>query len=137
MTMKEWARILSYLRNVGSRFLLVGGVSFSVDTCLYFSGLHIGLNTALSKAISFASGMVVAFVLNKRYTFQTREGQYGKASFVTIYGASLLINISVNSLLLRELNGALLPSEWTAFLVATLISVAINFFGLKYVVFRK
>ena len=128
---------MNYSRNVGSRFLLVGGASFSVDTFLYFSGLQIGLNTALSKAISFASGMVVSFVLNKRYTFQTREGKYGKVTFVGIYGASLLMNISVNSFLLHELNGALIPSEWTAFLVASLISVAINFFGLKYVVFRK
>ena len=128
---------MNYLRNVGGRFLLVGGVSFSVDTCLYFSGLQIGLNTTLSKAISFASGMVVAFVLNKRYTFQIREVKHGKISFVVIYGASLLVNIGVNSLLLGELNGALIPSEWTAFIVASLISVAINFFGLKYVVFRK
>jgi putative flippase GtrA len=125
------------LQNTGSRFLVVGGISFSVDTFLYFAGLQIGLDASFSKALSFIAGMTITFFLNRQYTFQTREAKYGKVSFVALYGVSLLINVSVNSMMLSFFNDSPIPVHFLAFLVASLIAVFINYFGLKYVVFRK
>lgn len=117
--------------------MVVGGLSFSIDTCLYFSGLQIGLSAAFSKTISFSAGMVFSFLLNRKYTFQTVEAKYGKFNFIAIYGISLSMNICINSFLLGQIDDSLIPLEWVAFLTASLISVVFNFFGLKYVVFRK
>lgn len=90
----------------------------------------------ISKAIGFLSGTVYSFLCNKKWTFHwknKKSNPFKKHLF--IYSLSLLLNVSVNKLIL---DGFLLQNKNDvnlAFLISTLFSAILNFVGLKYYVF--
>jgi putative flippase GtrA len=117
------------------RFIVVGVCAVTTDSILYFTLTAVIENQiAISKATSFIGGTFVAYLLNKLYTFeQKRYSTSELIRFILLYISTLLINTSVNSLIL-----ILLTKEFkvVAFLCATGISATLNFLGQKYIVFK-
>ncbi len=121
-------------------FLIVGTLTVIVDFVIY-RGLVTGLaaDVDLAKAVGFVSGTVFAYVFNRFWTFGDRQHAAGSAArFIVLYGATLAINVLINRAgleILRSLETAV--SVPMAFVLATGVSAALNFIGMKWFVFRE
>jgi putative flippase GtrA len=117
------------------RFALVGGLSAMVDYSSYQALLALGLWVHLAKALGFIAGTTTAYLINRRWTFQSRGGRAQLASVMTLYGITFVAQVGMNAVML-----ALLPSsrgEITyAFVVAQGIATCINFIVQRTVIFR-
>lgn len=115
------------------RFLVVGSTAVLIDLLVY-TLLITFLPIVIGKAVSFLSGTVFAYVANKLWTFEKNGRDHVEMlSFFALYGTTLLINVSVNQLVLYILPGYII---W-AFLAATGTSTVLNFIGQKWWVFSK
>lgn len=117
------------------RFLLVGSSTVGIDFVCYFGCLELGIKTAWAKAIGFIAGMIFAWFANRIYTFSSQGGRRRFFGFTLLYILTLVLNVSVNQYCLLLLS----PSSMAvlfAFIVATGISAAANFIGMKFFVFR-
>ena len=114
------------------KFLVGGGSAVIVDFILYFFLKSIFL-TSVAKAISFICGAFVGFVINKLWTFESKEFNYHEImKYVVLYAFSATVNAIVNKSVLYFTSTILL-----AFFIATGCSTIINFLGQKFFVFRK
>lgn len=138
-----------------TKFGLVGITAVIVDLFVYYL-LSQFIDVNISKALSFASGTVVTYNLNKYWTWrQTDRNTRRLFLFLMLYAMSLLINVGVNSLALQylpkseiiiNLNSisnevsqlfAMKTDKFVAFFIATTVSSVFNFLGQKYWVFRE
>jgi len=86
----------------------------------------------ISKAVSFLLGTVVAFVINKYWTFEKHEKSYKEMlKFGILYSLTLGTNVMTNKMILEYTSLVFL-----AFLVATGVSTVLNFIGQKWWVFK-
>ena len=118
------------------RFIASGISSVIVDFLIYSLLIKSGLYLTVSKAISFSSGTLYSYFINKKWTFKATGGFKTFIKFIFVYSISLNINISVNNLII---NFFLLRNSQTiliAFLVSTLLSAFFNFLCLKTYVFK-
>ncbi len=94
----------------------------------------------IAKSISFLFGTVVAFFYNKYITFKAPERSHMElVKFFTLYIISLVFNVTINRVGIAWISN-ILPLKnaiLLAFLVATFMSVIINFCGQKFWVFKK
>lgn len=114
------------------RFLVGGGSAVVVDFAVYYilKG-SIGLITA--KIISYIAGAIVGFIINKLWTFESKQFKLSEvARYIILYAFSACANTVVNKCVLL-----LIPSTIFAFLCATGVSTILNFLGQKFFVFRK
>ncbi|NOU87918.1 GtrA family protein [Paenibacillus sp. LMG 31460] len=115
------------------RFIIVGLLSVLIDSSSYFI-LKAFVQPSLAKGISFCLGTILAYLLNKQWTFEEKEHQKVKIiKFVFLYLFSLSANVLVNKMSLL-----LFPEAYIfSFLAATGTSTVLNFIGQKWWVFRK
>ena len=137
-----------------TKFVISGILAVGVDFTAYFA-LSQFLDPSLSKAISFCSGMVVTYNMNKFWTWKQPEKNNKRLLlFSLLYAVALLVNVGMNNLMLSTLPNYtfsfLLNSDTneivqsivigvdklTAFLIATVASVAITYVGQKYWLFK-
>jgi len=118
------------------RFLFAGCGAVGTDTVVYFLLVHKFLDYFghdQAKFISFLSGSCVAFVINKFWTFESKEKSiFEVVAFLVLYVTTLGLNVSVNHVVLQVSNHMAI----LAFLIATGCSTVANFLGQKYWVFR-
>ncbi|MGE3624194.1 MAG: GtrA family protein [Bdellovibrionales bacterium] len=118
-----------------SRFLLVGVTTVFIDLISYHALMLAGLELDIAKACSFTIGALFAYVANKSWTFGQRDHGLSPMWFVLLYAGTMLVNTAANGMIVR----ALLPSQaavTVAFVIATGLSAALNFIGMKWIVFR-
>lgn len=114
------------------KFLVGGGSAVIVDAVLY-AILKMYIDFSAAKAISYIAGAAVGFVINKLWTFESKNFKIAEIlKYIILYICSALANTGVNKFVLW-----LLPSTIFAFLCATGTSTIINFLGQKFFVFRK
>ncbi len=115
-------------------FLVVGSLTVLVDLLVYRGALASGVAAVgACKAAGFLAGTVFAYFANKAWTFGHAGPAPGSAlRFSAVYGATLLANVAVNAGVL-SLGARVTP----AFLAATAVSAALNFAGMKFLVFRS
>ncbi|NCT10462.1 MAG: GtrA family protein [Flavobacteriia bacterium] len=132
------------------KFTLIGIFAVFVDLIFYYTFLNvlpkdsslIIKNEEISKALSFLCGMTFSYFLNKFWTWKKKDRSKRRvAKFALIYGISLLVNVTVNSVLIFLLHNYKylidLPNKYLiAFLGATCVSALINFAGQKFWVFK-
>lgn len=117
------------------RFLLVGGSTVLIDYLVYAILLD-WLPHSPAKTVGFLCGAIYAYQFNRTWTFNAGTADISQlARFSLVYATNMGINVWVNALIL-----SLLPMifQWRinlAFLVATAISAAFNFLGMKLLVF--
>ncbi len=119
------------------RYLIVGFSTVFVDFILY-SVLLKWLDIYLAKTIAFASGSAWSYQLNRIWTFKAGPAklkQFFKYGLIHFFG--LIINVTINSLILTILPSNLVWRLNIAFLFATGSSAVINFLCIKFLVFNK
>lgn len=118
-------------------FLVVGLLTVLIDFLSYRTLMWTDwTGTGLAKAAGFIAGTVFAYFANRAFTFGHRTHAPGSAwRFAALYAVSLLVNVCVNSAALALLAGMAMAVQG-AFLVATGVSTCLNFFGMKFFVFR-
>ena len=124
-------------------FLVVGLLTVAIDFILYRGLMHVNLlelnSVNMAKGLSFIGGTIFAYFANRFWTFNqqsTRAGSVGRFIFVYILGLSA--NILVNYLSIAWLDHLIATPEYTlilSFLMATGVSAALNFIGMKFFVF--
>ena len=92
-----------------TRFVAIGVLSALVDFGIYHLLYALGLFPSGAKAISFICGTTTAYLLNRRFTFQSAGGRARVAGFVLLYGTTFAINVGTNALML-----AVLPADAAA-----------------------
>ena len=115
------------------RFIAVGLLAVGTDLSVYTILLNF-LTHSPAKAVSFISGTVVAYLLNKYWTFEQKNKSFAEAArFAALYAATLGVNVAVNKISLM-----ILPL-WIffAFIAATGTSTILNFLGQKFWVFNR
>lgn len=122
---------MSKIKKELKRFLVAGLSAVGTDLITYYILLNF-LSHDFSKAISFLIGTVVAFVINKYWTFEKNEKSYKEMmKFGVLYSVTLGANVMTNNVVLEYTNIVFL-----AFLLATGISTILNFIGQKFWVFK-
>ena len=115
-----------------SRFLVAGCSAVGTDLATYSLLLQL-LPPSFAKGGSFLLGTIVAYVINKYWTFEKASQPASDAlKFGALYAVTLGANVGVNHFSLWLIPGAL-P---LAFLAATGTSTFLNFLGQKYWVFK-
>lgn len=129
--MKEWIKNKFEIKEV-LKFLVGGGSAVIVDGLLYMF-LKQYMNLSGAKAISYVSGAVVGFIINKLWTFESKKFKIIEVyKYVILYACSAFANTVINRLTL-----CMFSSTVFAFLCATGSSTIINFLGQKFFVFKK
>lgn len=119
-----------------TRFVLVGGVAAVVDFGSYQALLATGMWVHLAKSISFILGTLTAYLINRRWTFQSPGGGAQFASVMGLYAITFVVQVGVNAVML----GVLPPmiGEFTlAYVVAQGSATVINFIVQRAVIFRR
>lgn len=114
------------------KYVIAGVFAVGTDYGVYRILLLLALSHSPAKAVSYVCGMVVAFVLNRYWTFKSKnEIHTDTFKFILLYTGSLVANVITNK-------GVLLifPTYiGGAFIIATGLSIVINYVGQKYWVF--
>jgi putative flippase GtrA len=122
---------MSQIKKELKRFLVAGFSAVGTDLATYYISLNF-FNTDIAKAISFFLGTIVAFIINKYWTFEKHEKSYQEiVKFGLLYSATLGANVMTNKIVLDMFSITLV-----AFLIATGVSTVLNFIGQKWWVFR-
>lgn len=119
------------MRREISCFIVAGCAAVATDLCVYHL-LFTALSYELSKGISYVSGTLVAYILNKLWTFRQPKHSWREVfAFVVLYAITFTLNVGVNQFTLLYL-------PWFgAFLCATGVSTIANFLGQKLWVFKR
>ena len=123
---------MKQLKKEMRRFLVAGISAVSMDLLVYYILLQ-SMSHSPAKTLSFLAGTVVAYIINKYWTFEKHAKSYGEmVKFSILYLTTLMANVAVNKVSL-----VILP-EWVffAFLAATGTSTILNFLGQKFWVFK-
>jgi putative flippase GtrA len=118
-----------------TRFVAIGVLSAAFDFGIYHLLYTVGLFPSVAKAISFICGTTTAYLLNRRFTFQSAGGGARVAGFVLLYGTTFVINVGTNALMLAVLPAMPLRVS-AAWVIAQGLATVINFVMLRTVVFR-
>lgn len=114
------------------KFLVGGGSAVIVDGLLYMF-LKQYMNLSGAKAISYVTGAVVGFIINKLWTFESKKFKVMEVyKYIILYVCSAFVNTVINRLILY-----MFSSTVFAFLCATGSSTVINFLGQKFFVFKR
>ena len=118
-------------------FIVIGICTVIIDYLTYSSILtYTFLNKEKAKGIGFVVGTLFAYFGNRSLTFSKKT--YRKKSFMyfsTLYLITLFLNILINSFVLKIIGESYLGYK-IAFIIATAFSAALNFFGMKFFVFK-
>lgn len=132
------------------KFAVIGVGAVLVDLCCYYILLNllpehlfqVMDNESVAKTISFLCGMTVTYTFNKKWTWRKNDRSNTRmVKFGSLYGFSLLMNVSTNAALLFLLQHFSyiidLPFKYfIAFVGATGMAASINFLGQKFWVFK-
>lgn len=114
------------------RFFIAGLSAVSTDLIAYYI-LLLFVQHDIAKGISFVLGTVVAYIINKYWTFEKHEKSYKEMlKFAILYTITLGANVFTNKLILDLTNNFVFLS----FVFATGISTILNFSGQKWWVFK-
>ena len=125
--------MLSIQKKEMLRFLVSGGLAVLTDLLSYYLLVET-LSTDSAKAISFVLGSIVAFFMNKLWTFESNnQTSTAILQFSVLYTVTFFANVAVNHMVLHFVFNVTL----IAFIFATVTSTVLNFVGMKFWVFRK
>ncbi|MDL2258313.1 GtrA family protein [Eubacteriales bacterium OttesenSCG-928-K08] len=129
---KHWGTIKQFLQ-----FNIVGIVNTGVDFLVYtlLTGL---LHAAYlpAKVVSYTCGVINSYILNSRWTFKKERKRSGREAglFLLINLVSLCVSLSVMYLCRNVFE---IESDFLCNIIATPVSMAVNFLGNKFIVFAE
>lgn len=129
-----------------AKFALVGFSNAAIDFAvlnllMWQTGVYKGPGIIAFNVISFSIAVINSFAWNKLWTFQSQEGNVRSQfiQFVTVALIGVAINTSIVYGITTFISPAFSPELWANFakVLATVISLAWNFTGYKFLVFKK
>jgi putative flippase GtrA len=117
-----------------SRFVVVGVLAALLDYGSYRLLLLADVPIDPAKAVGFVLGTTLSYLLNRSWTFGAAGRAHVVGRFVALYATTLAINVGVNAVLVRLLDGVT-GRITIAWLVAQGVASALNFLGMRYLVF--
>ena len=113
------------------RFSFAGLMVGAIDFGTYFGLVHF-LSINVSKAIAFTVAGIVAYFLNKYFTFRHNRPRGVLSQYILVNLIALIINVIMNRVILNIFPGAVLP----ALVSAALSSALFTFVCFKWWVFK-
>jgi putative flippase GtrA len=132
------------LRREVTGFALVGAAGFVTDSCLTVLFVHLGLLPPfLARLPATAIAICVTFLLNRRWTFRSRDTdrirEFARYLGVSIGGASINYGFYILFLTVAHATGIQTFSEtqivFAAVVTGAAAAVAFNFLGSRYLAF--
>ena len=120
-------------------FVIIGTICFLVDTGIFYFGITVlQFSYAKSRLLSLVIAIFFSWVLNRYCTFQTKKKitttEVGKFYILAIIAG--VINYTIFNLLIENYN-FLYSFPLLAIILATSISLAVNFFGMKLYLYKN
>lgn len=127
----------------GAKFAITGAIAAVIDvsiTWLFQIGLDL-FGDVTSRTLGFAAGTLVAYVLNRRWTFNANASKRRFAAVIATYAMTYAINILLYRWAFPFFDHTLdWPSSWAlavAFVIAQGTATIINFLVQRWVIFRS
>lgn len=146
LVLSFFSRWLNVLLQI-TKFIIVGGLNTFLDfAVLNFliasSGIASGAGFSFFKGISFLVAVVNSYFWNKHWTFEsTANKNLEFIQFIVVSAIGLFINVGVASFIVNSIGapGTISDALWANIgaLIAVAASLIWNFFGYKFIVFRK
>ena len=118
------------------RFGLVGGLAACVDLGGMLVLIELGTGPLLARAVALTAAMLVAWQLNRHFTFGASDRHVGEEAlrYAAVAGAAALTNYGVFAALL-----ALFPAIWpvVAAMIGIAVSMWVSFFGFQRFAFSR
>ena len=119
-----------------AKFLVVGGISFSLDYGLFVFLYNVfGVYYILSSTISFATSVVLNYVLSRKYVFEIREDRSVAREFA-FYAVLNVIALFLNQVILYASVDYLSFSPPVGKIIATAVVLVYNFVSRKLLLER-
>lgn len=119
-----------------AKFLVVGGISFSLDYGLFVILYNVfGVYYILSSTISFATSVVLNYVLSRKYVFEIREDRSVAREFA-FYAVLNVIALFLNQVILYASVDYLSFSPPVGKIIATAVVLVYNFVSRKLLLER-
>ena len=119
------------------KYIFVGLSTVLIDFLIYKFLIKF-IVIYLAKTISFLSGTFFSYQLNRTWTFKSGKKTLSQfIKYLIIHITSLVLNVSINSLLLNTFSKNYFLSYEVSFLIATLISATYNFLFIKIFIFNN
>lgn len=143
---KEWidSLIKHFLKLEFVRFGLVGILNTLVDfgllnILMFTTHISGGFWYAIFKCISYMSSVIVSFILNKKWTFKSKNQNAAieVIKFITVTFATLLINVGISLWIVQNNVLGLNSYLWgnIAAFSGAVITIFMRYFGFKFWVF--
>jgi len=122
---------MSQIKKELKRFLVAGLSAVGTDLASYYLLLNF-LSHDVAKGISFLLGTIVAYIINKYWTFEKHEKSYKEIlKFGILYSVTLGANVMTNKIVFE-----MTEIVFLSFFIATGVSTVLNFIGQKWWVFK-
>ena len=93
--------------------------------------MFFGLSATVSNAIGYFFGAILSYILNKKYTFKSKDKNHTQAiKFFMVLGISYLLNFITLKLLLGSIN------PYYAQLISAIVYTLSSFLLAKFFVFK-
>ena len=122
------------------RFVTTGVLSAVVDFGLLVALMNlVGLDHNTAKAISFVAGTTTAYLINRRWTFQSDGSKRKFAAVVVLYGLTFVLQVGLFAVLypwVLGLSGSQTMAQVVGFVVAQGVATTANFIVQRTLIFR-
>ena len=133
------------LRTQLIRFVLTGGLSAIVDYGLLVVLMAFGLDHTPAKILSFIAGTTTAYLINRRWTFNSDGSRRKFAAVMALYALTFVLQVGIFTplypwLVSLGLGAEFMPKmNWAqlfGFVVAQGVATAVNFVVQRSVIFK-
>ena len=122
------------------RFVITGVLSALVDFGLLVLLMNLaGLDHNTAKAISFVAGTTTAYLINRRWTFQSDGSKRKFAAVVVLYGLTFVLQVGLFAVLypwVLGLSGSQTMAQVVGFVIAQGVATTANFIVQRTLIFR-
>lgn len=128
------------LRTQLVRFVITGGVSALVDFGLLVVLMNLaGLAHTPAKALSFVAGTTTAYLINRRWTFQSDGSRRKFAAVMLLYALTFVLQVGLFAVLypwILASAGSQTVAQVVGFVIAQGVATAVNFVVQRGLIFR-
>lgn len=116
------------------RFLTVGVFNTILGYCVIFACMYLAkMSPEISNVAGYAVGLVASYVLNRKYTFNSKQHQHSEIiRFLAVFVLAYALNFAVLVILIHRIG----IHEGASQVLAGLVYVVASFILNKYYVFK-